>query len=178
MERMFAAVNDAPDASTRPSRIFDFSMPLADAEAAWDVIVSQARRWRIDPTRIGMIGFSAGAGLTMQCALHSKKMRLAFIAPIYGAMDPVAVPPNAPPMFVAIAADDFLFRGRFGLIESWYRAGRPVEFHLYQDGGHGFGRGYPGHTTYWWFEAFSHWLEVNGFLSPSPNPAGATASPR
>jgi hypothetical protein len=65
---------------------------------------------------------------------------------------------------VAIAANDFLFKGQFGLIKSWFDAGRPVEFHLYQDGGHGFGMGYPGHTTYWWFEPFTHWLDINGFL--------------
>jgi hypothetical protein len=24
--------------------------------------------------------------------------------------------------------------------------------------------GYPGHPTYWWFEVFTHWLDVNKFL--------------
>ena len=79
-------------------------------------------------------------------------------------MGEVEVPKDAPPLFVAIAVDDFLFRGQFGLIESWYKAKRPVEFHLYQDGGHGFGMGYPGHPTHYWFEPFTHWLDHNGFL--------------
>jgi dienelactone hydrolase len=118
----------------------------------------------VDTSRIGMMGFSAGAGLTMHCTLNSKTMKLAFIAPIYGGMGPVEVPKDAPPLFVAIAANDFLFNGQFGLIKSWYDAKKPVEFHLYQDGGHGFGMGYPGHPTYYWFEPFTHWLDHNGFL--------------
>jgi hypothetical protein len=27
--------------------------------------------------------------------------------------------------------------------------------------------GYPDRTTYWWFEVFTHWLDVNGFLKPA-----------
>ena len=151
---------EAPPRPPRPN----LDNPLADAEAAYALIVARAEEWKVNPDRIGMVGFSAGAGLTMHSTLHSKSMKLAFIAPIYGGMGPVEVPKDAPPMFVAIAADDFLFKGQFGLIESWLKAKRPVEFHLYQDGGHGFGMGYPGHPTHWWFEVFTHWLDHNGFL--------------
>jgi acetyl esterase/lipase len=149
-------------APSRPAP--DLSNQLEDAEAAYALIVKNAEKWRVDPSRIGMVGFSAGAGLTMHSLFHSKTMKLAFVAPIYGGMGPVDVPKDAPPLFVAIAANDFLFRGQFGLIKSWFDAGRPVEFHLYQDGGHGFGMGYPNHTTYWWFEPFTHWLDHNKFL--------------
>jgi len=51
-----------------------------------------------------------------------------------------------------------------GVVKSWFEAGRPVEFHLYQNGGHGFGLGYPGKTSNGWFPVFMHWLDVNGFL--------------
>ncbi len=167
MNRTFAAVTPAagvPSAEPpRPPRP-DLTNQLADAEAAYALIVSRAKEWGINPDRIGMMGFSAGAGLTMHCTLQSKTMKFAFIAPIYGGMGPVEVPKDAPPLFVAIATNDFLFKGQFGLIKSWFDAGRPVEFNLYQDGGHGFGMGYPGHTTYWWFEPFTHWLDINGFL--------------
>lgn len=172
MNRTFAAVTPPADGAApaapapeapRPPRP-NLTNQLADAEAAYALILSRAKEWGVNPDRIGMMGFSAGAGLTMHSTLNSKTMKLAFIAPIYGGMGAVEVPKDAPPMFVAIAANDFLFRGQFGLIESWYKAGRPVEFHLYQDGGHGFGMGYPGHPTYWWFEPFTHWLDHNGFL--------------
>lgn len=168
MSRTFAPLAPAPAGAPaaeapRPPRP-DLTNQLQDAEAAYALILSRAREWNVDPKRIGMVGFSAGAGLTMHCMLNSKTMKFAFIAPIYGGMGPVEVPKDAPPLFVAIASDDFLFRGQFGLIKSWFDAGRPVEFHLYQNGGHGFGMGYPDRTTYWWFEVFTHWLDVNGFL--------------
>jgi acetyl esterase/lipase len=138
---------------------------VEDARAAFALVRARAAEWRVDPNRIGMMGFSAGAGTTMATLLQAPETRPAFIAPIYGAMGPIEVPAGAPPMFVALAADDPLFaRSGFGLIESWRAAGRPVEFHLYQNGGHGFGLGNPNRTSNIWFDTFMHWLEVNGFL--------------
>jgi acetyl esterase/lipase len=152
--------------ATAPARppAMNLSDQLEDAEAAYALIVKRAREWGVDTTRLGMIGFSAGAGLTMHATLNSKSMHLAFIGPIYGGMGPVEVPKDAPPMFNAIASDDPLFRGQFGVIDSWLKAGRPVEFHLYQNGGHGFGLGNPNRTSNRWFDSFMYWLEVNGFL--------------
>lgn len=168
VDRLFASAGQG-GASFR-SLLPDLSNPLADAEAAHALVVARAKDWGIDPARVGMIGFSAGADLTMQATLHAKGMKLAFIAPIYGAMGPVDVPGDAPPMFTAIATDDFLFRGQFGLVKSWFDAGRPVEFHLFQNGGHGFGMGYPGNTANGWFPVFMHWLDVNGLLKPRTAP--------
>lgn len=156
-----ATSGGAPARPAQPS----LSNQLADAEAAYAMIVKRAKEWGVDTARIGMIGFSAGAGLTMHSTLNSKTMKLSFIGPIYGGMGPVQVPKNAPPMFNVIATDDFLFRGQFGVIESWYKAGIPVEFHLYQNGGHGFGLGNPDRTSNRWFDAFMYWLEVNRFLT-------------
>jgi len=166
MQQRFAeAANNSSDKKTpakRPS--WDLSNQLTDAEAAYALIESRAKEWNVDMKKLGMMGFSAGAGLTMAVTLQSKKVNLAFIAPIYGGMNAVEVPKNAPPMFVVIATDDFLFGGEFGLIKSWYDAKIPVEFHLYQNGGHGFGLGNPDRTSNKWFDAYIHWLEVNGFL--------------
>ena len=162
MNRTF---DEASNQEPRPRPVQrDLSDQLEDAEAAYAMIVERAEEWGVDTDRIGMIGFSAGAGLTMHCTLNSQTMKLAFIGPIYGGMGPVEVPENAPPMFNVIATDDFLFRGQFGIIDSWYKAGVPVEFHLYQNGGHGFGLGNPNRTSNRWFEAFMHWLDVNRFL--------------
>ncbi len=165
MNRPRPPANSSSDTSkaASPPR-WDLSNQLEDAEAAYAMIVERAEEWGVDTQRIGMIGFSAGAGLTMHSTLNSKSMDLAFIGPIYGGMGPVEVPENAPPMFNVIATDDFLFRGQFGVIDSWYKAGVPVEFHLYQNGGHGFGLGNPDRTSNRWFDAFIHWLEVNKFL--------------
>ena len=54
------------------------------------------------------------------------------------------------------------------IVKSWFDAGRPVEFHLYQHGGLGFGLGNPNRTSNRWFEAFIHWLDVNRFLASNP----------
>ena len=168
MNRIFASAANRAETSKetpRPSPPrMDLSNQLEDAEAAYAMIVKRASEWGVDTARLGMIGFSAGAGLTMHATLNSRSMELDFIGPIYGGMGPVEVPKNAPPMFNVIATDDFLFRGQFGVIDSWFKAGRPVEFHLYQTGGHGFGLGNPNRTSNRWFDAFIHWLDVNEFL--------------
>lgn len=164
-QRFAEAANDSSGNNTPPRRPnWDLSNQLADVEAAYALIESRSKEWNVDMKKIGMMGFSAGAGLTMATTLQSKKVNLAFIAPIYGGMNSVEVPKNAPPMFTVIATDDFLFGGQFGVIKSWYDAKIPVEFHLYQNGGHGFGLGNPNRTSNKWFDAYIHWLDVNGFM--------------
>ncbi|MGB3802191.1 MAG: alpha/beta hydrolase [Lewinella sp.] len=158
------AAEGEEDAAPAPRPQRDLSNQLEDAEAAYAMIVDRADEWGVDTDRIGMIGFSAGAGLTMHSTLNSESMKLAFIGPIYGGMGEVDVPSDAPPMFAAIASDDFLFGGQFGVIKSWFDAKIPVEFHLYQNGGHGFGLGNPDRTSNTWFDAFIHWLDVNNFM--------------
>jgi hypothetical protein len=140
-------------------------LPLEYATAAFKLVRARAKEWKVDPNRIGMMGFSAGAGTTMAATLQSTENKPAFIAPIYGAQVAVEVPPDAPPMFVALAADDPLFgKNEYGLITAWKNAGRPVEFHLYQNGGHGFGLGNPPKSSIGWFPQFMLWLDTNGML--------------
>ncbi len=139
---------------------------IADANAAFALFRTNATKWHIDPDRIGMIGFSAGAMLTMSTTLNSKEAKPAFIANIYGPLSPVDVPADAPPLFVALAADDPLFPVGFGLIENWRKANRPVEFHYYEQGGHGFGMYDKETTSTGWFDAYVKWLGMHGYLKP------------
>jgi acetyl esterase/lipase len=138
---------------------------LEDARAAFALVRAQADQWHIDRDRIGMIGFSAGAMLTMTTEYAVADAKPAFLGDIYGPMGTTDVPKDAPPLFVALAADDPLFGGSgFGIVESWRKAGRPVEFHFYEQGGHGFGM-YPKETTSTgWFPAFVSWLRMHGYL--------------
>jgi acetyl esterase/lipase len=137
---------------------------IADASAAFALVRARSGEWKVDPKRIGMVGFSAGAMLTMATTLGAGNAKPAFIGDIYGPLETVTVPAEAPPLFAALAADDPLFAGRgMGLIDSWAAAKRPVEFHLYGQGGHGFGM-YPKETTSTgWFDAFYKWIVMNGF---------------
>ncbi len=145
----------------------DLAPQLADSTAAFRLIRSRAAQWHVDPDRIGMIGFSAGAMLTMATTLATKEAKPAFIGNIYGPLGSMTVPQDAPPMFAAIAADDPLFGNRdFKLIDDWRAAKRPVEFHLYEQGGHGFGMYQKATTSTGWFDAFVRWLDMHGMLKP------------
>ena len=167
MAEMFSGAVRAPRMDPATA-IPGLSPRIADSRAAFALVRQRAKSWNVNPERIGMIGFSAGAMLTMATALAGQDAKPAFIGNIYGPLSPVAVPSDAPPMFVALAADDPLFAGKgMGLIESWQTAKRPVEFHLYERGGHGFGM-YPKETTSTgWFEAFLSWLRMHGMLAPT-----------
>lgn len=145
---------------------------LIDGQAAVRHVRANGQKYGVDPGRVGMMGFSAGAFLTLSVALSGDVMaRPAFIAPIYCRMLPREVGQDPPPMFAAMAADDGLFaRQGFGLLESWVRAGGKAEFHLFQNGGHGFGLGEAGTTTVDWMESFHRWLDVNGFIGATPKP--------
>lgn len=158
-------------AAPRPSpaqMMANLAPQIADAQAAFALIRKRGAEWKVNPTRIGMIGFSAGAMLTMATTLNGQSAKPAFIGIIYGPLAPVTVPADAPPMFVALAADDPLVgNSGTGLIDSWRAAKRPVEFHLYEQGGHGFGMYKKSTTSTGWFEAFSRWLGMHGMLTPA-----------
>ncbi len=167
MSEMFSATARPP----RPKpddQIAALAPQIADARAAFALIRRRATEWKVDPRRIGMVGFSAGAMLTMATTVAGQDAKPAFIADIYGPLAPITAPADAPPLFVALAADDpFFANGGFGLIDSWRAAKRPVEFHLYEQGGHGFGM-YPKSTTSTgWFDAFTRWLAMHGWAKPA-----------
>jgi len=84
---------------------------LADTRAAFELNRSRAKEWHVDPDKVGMIGFSAGAMLTLSTTLYAGDVDPAFIGFIYGPLGAVKAPAKAPPMFVALAADDPLFGG-------------------------------------------------------------------
>ena len=169
MKEMFSgAARPRPASPPDPQQMMARLAPqLEDARAAFALIRRRAAEWKINPDRIGMVGFSAGAMLTLATELSGQDAKPAFIGIICGPLAPVTVPADAPPLFVALAADDpFFANGGFGLIESWRAAKKPAEFHLYEQGGHGFGM-YPKETTSTgWFNAFVSWLTMHGMLKP------------
>ena len=162
--------NSGPPAGRPPlaDRMAFMGPMIEDAEAAFALIRANSDEWGVDPDKIGMLGFSAGAALTMGTAAMSESAKPAFLGDIYGPLESMGVPEEKTPLFVALAADDPLFTSvDFGIVKAWKEAGAPVEFHYYEQGGHGFGM-YPKETTSTgWFNAFAEWLRMHGFANPA-----------
>jgi acetyl esterase/lipase len=153
-------------ASPTPDMLASIDLARADAQMALRMIRGNAAEWGIDPKRVGMLGFSAGAMTTLATTIaNAPDAKPDFIAPIYGFMSPVTPPPNPPPMFAALASDDPLFgKQGFGLIESWQKAGGAVELHFFEGGGHGFGSQKKDTTSDLWFDQYMAWMKYKGLL--------------
>jgi len=140
-----------------------------DALAALRLIRERSSEWHVNPHRVGIIGFSAGAITALRAVQKAPTPaeRPDFLGYIYGPMGQSEVPAAAPPMFAALAIDDPLFgKTDFGLVSAWRAARRPVELHVYQSGGHGFGLGIPGTTSTGMIGQFLGWLDSRGLLKP------------
>lgn len=160
---------------------------LQDAQRAIRLVRHRATEWGIDTARVGIMGFSAGAGVTLLAATRSDagdpaapdpidrhSSRPAFQAPIYGGtrqLDTLRFTGETPPAFLLGAADDGLVGDTLPqLYLALKQAGVPVELHLYASGGHGFGirkvpQPNPCATT--WHLRFADWLADRGFLTRS-----------
>lgn len=150
----------------KPGERLNITVPtyaIEDGKAAMALVRSRAKEWKVDPNRVGVMGFSAGAVIALRVATGStEQQRPAFAALLYPPMESIQVPSDAPPAFVAMALDDPLSgRAGFGLIKSWMLAGRPIEFHAYQKGEHGFSLGREGTTTLGWIDQYMSWLQMN-----------------
>jgi acetyl esterase/lipase len=156
------------DPILKGEKVAEVEQPLAvdDAAAALRLIRSRAAEWHIDPQRTGMVGFSAGARTALRLTLQNRSgARPSFVGVIYGPMLSVAVPDQAPPMFVALAADDPIWgHAGFGLVTSWQAAGRSVELHFYEHGNHGFGMRQTGTTSELWLDEFLLWMKDGKLL--------------
>ena len=144
-------------------------LAIADGRQAVTVVRQRAAEWGVHPSRIGVLGFSAGGVVATGVALqHDAASRPDFVAPIYGApWDDVAVPGDAPPLFLALASDDDMAVGTsLPLYSKWRQAGEPVELHIFAQGGHGFGMRQQGLPADRWIELFGAWLGAQGLLQP------------
>ena len=116
-----------------------------DALSAIEEIRINAKKYKINPNKIGLMGFSAGGAVTMESAYTSTSSNQPnFIAPIYPWMDIVdkqKVPLNKPPVFVSCANDDpfKLAASSVKIYQDWILAGAKAELHMFSNGGHGYG---------------------------------------
>ncbi|GAB3113927.1 alpha/beta hydrolase [Aestuariicella hydrocarbonica] len=163
MQHIGKIMSDIPQGQEK-THVFEPKAPQ-DALQAIKLIRQNASQWNIDPEKVGIIGFSAGAMTAMHAVLDGQSDTWpAFVGYIYGPMLSVEVPAKAPPLFAALALDDLLFGHQgFGLVNAWQQAKRPVELHAYERGDHGFGAGMPGTTTTGVIDQFVAWLKMHQF---------------
>ncbi len=155
---------------------------LQDAQRAIRLVRSRAAEWGLDPARVAMMGFSAGAELTSLASTY-------FTAGQPDAADPAERPSSRPdlqvliyggpfsgPRFTAetpptflLGADDDRLVTR--LLPRSYLAlkkvGVPAELHIYADGGHGFGIRKPPApfvSAMTWQLRLRDWLDGRGFF--------------
>jgi acetyl esterase/lipase len=145
-------------------------LAMADARQALLYVRQHAGLYKVDPKRIGIMGFSAGGRVAAATAFsYAKNDRPDFVASIYGdipeSMQSPALP-DAPPLFLACTQDDeFGFAlHAVSMYQKWYAAKRPVEMHLFTSGGHGFGIGNKDNTTSRWIDRFGAWLTSQGLM--------------
>ncbi|HEY2357814.1 MAG TPA: alpha/beta hydrolase [Phenylobacterium sp.] len=136
-----------------------------DGRRALAVVRERAADYGLDPDRVGMIGFSAGAFLIVDVAMDPQGPPPAFIAPIYGGeTGGRPVPADAPPLFTVIAHDDrLLFHMVEGLYLDWSAADRSSELHIFARGQHGFGMVRQGAPSDRWIDLLGAWLTDKGF---------------
>ncbi len=140
---------------------------VEDGARAMAIVRQHASEWGIDPRRVGVIGFSAGAYLTADLAIGDAPSRPDFVGLIYGGLR-TPVPTGAPPAFIAGAADDeYQPNDPVLLYTAWRKAGAAAELHLYERGGHGFDLHRHGTTSDLWFDQFLAWMQSRR-LAPSP----------
>jgi acetyl esterase/lipase len=146
------------------------TMAVADGKKAVEYVRSHAAEYNINPSRIGLMGFSAGGTVTMGVGFtYTPANRPDFLAPVYaymGALKNTVVPKDAPPIFICAATDDQLgFASQSsGLYNNWIAAGKPAELHIYAKGGHGFGMRKQNLPVDTWIERFGDWLNLQGLL--------------
>lgn len=136
-----------------------------DGMRAMEYVREHASEFGIDPKKVGIMGFSAGAGVTMHTVINASPEQMPdFAAPIYGGwIGDSKIPDNAPPLFILAAADDPISVGCPDLYKAWRAAGKSAELHMYSKGGHGFGMSQRGLPIDTWIERLYDWMKASGF---------------
>jgi acetyl esterase/lipase len=137
---------------------------LQDAQRALGLVRAHAAEWKIDPKRIGVLGFSAGAHLAAALSTHYDQRLYAaidaadklscrpdfavIIYPGYLALADKNFAPNpdinptaqTPPQFIVQAEDDPVhIENAVVYFMALKNAKVPAELHIFAQGGHGYG---------------------------------------
>jgi acetyl esterase/lipase len=164
---------------------------LEDAQRALGLVRAHAAEWQIDPKRIGVLGFSAGAHLAAALSTHfdqrlyppvdaadqlSCRPDFAVIVyPGYLALADKNFAPNpeinptssTPPTFIVQAEDDPVHvENAVVYFLALKNAKVPAELHIYAQGGHGYGLRRTDLPVTAWPESVELWLRTIKMLPP------------
>lgn len=161
--------------------------PLQDLQRAIAYTRSHADEWNIDPGRIGVMGFSAGAHLSVMAstaygeptypkidAYDDVSLRPDFCVLVYPAYlsgenfsiaPELKVDANTPPTILIQTQDDkdYINSSLF-YYYALKEAKVPAAMHLYPSGGHGYGLRNTGHTVNEWPHRVLSWMRDIGMV--------------
>jgi acetyl esterase/lipase/lysophospholipase L1-like esterase len=151
------------------ARIIPYAMK--DGLSAIAYVRKNAAELKLNPNRIGFMGFSAGGTVTMSVVYNCNDVnRPNFIGAIYPWIGEIkgSVPQPKTPAFIAVANDDHLKLAPHSMeiYKNWNEAGQPVEIHVFGKGGHGFGVDKNYNSTDGWITQFVAWMGSEGLLWP------------
>lgn len=165
--------------------------PLQDAQRALGIVRHNAKKWGIDPKRIGILGFSAGGHLSATAMTNYRKRiyppmdntdkvscRPDFGVLVYPAylvdnetktklVPEVPVDKATPPAILIHAGDDQVSAD--GSVQMWLamrRAGVHSELHVFHHGGHGYGLRPSTDPVSKWPMLVEGWMRRMGYLKP------------
>ncbi len=167
---------------------------LQDAQRAFGLVRSHAAEWHIDPNRIGVLGFSAGAHLAAALSTHydlrlydpidavdKLSCRPDFAIIVYPGYLALAdknfapnpdIQPNAetPPTFIVQTEDDPAHvENAVVYFMALKNAKVPAELHIYAEGGHGYGLRKNGLPVHSWPSLVETWLKTIKMSSGLPD---------
>lgn len=170
-----------------------YTAAVQDAQRAMSIVRSRASQWKIDPDKLGIMGFSAGGETAALAALLPERLysrvdsvddvnwKPNFAVLVYTAylvdkegkalLDHVKVDEKSPPMFLAHAANDNVRPESSVLL--WLELKKhkiPAELHVFSQGGHGYGLRATDMPVTNWPNACAAWLKTERWISGGPTP--------
>ncbi len=142
-------------------------MGVTDAQQALRLVRKNAVKWHVDPKRVGMMGFSAGGGVSVGVVVANEPGASAdFLISVYGpSLQDVNVPANAPPLFVAVGSNHFnVTNGCMALFAEWRKAGKSAEIHIYDRVNGGFAMSKRGLPVDTWPDRLLDWMQLHKLL--------------
>jgi acetyl esterase/lipase len=169
------------------------SAALQDAQRAVGMVRAQAAQWHIDPQRIGVLGFSAGAHLSAALSTHFEQRAYdpvdaadklscrpdfaVIVYPAYLALAEQNFAPNpeihvtsqTPASFIVQAEDDQVHVENATLYFLQLKDAKvPAELHIYGEGGHGYGLRRTALPVTGWPSLVETWLHTIKILPTQP----------